>query len=134
MVSSPIHLLAHQLFGGCVCDRAHGHVGSGDTTGVFKWSRDPEVREKDIGFVVIEVGNDDVGWFDVAVQQAFPVGIVEGAGYGADYADSKVNGHACRILLREKLRDVGAVDVVHGGPQVIFVFTSVVNANDVRMS
>ena len=103
LVGSPVHRLAHELFGCGVGDGADGHVGRGEAAGVVEWSGDAEVGEEDAGVIGVEVGDHDVGGLDVAVQQTLLVGVVQGAGDGGDDGYDKVDGHACRIALFQQV-------------------------------
>jgi hypothetical protein len=80
LVSSPVQLFTHELFGRGVGNGAHGHVGRGDAAAVIEWSGNTEVGEENPPIIAVEIGDDDVGGLDVSVQQAPLVGIVQRAG------------------------------------------------------
>ena len=94
----------------------------------------PKSARKTPQVIGIEVGDDDVGGFDVAVQQALLVGIVQRAGHGGDDGDGEFGRHSCRVALLHQLGCIGSVDVVHRDPQLPVVFASVVYSDDVGMA
>jgi hypothetical protein len=59
---------------------AHGHVGGGQPADVVEVAGDAEVGQQDSTRTRVRGGEQDVGRFDVAVQQAALVGVVEGLG------------------------------------------------------
>lgn len=68
-VSLPVHRLAHELLGCRVGNGSNCHVGCGESVGVIEWAGDAEVGEVDIRVVCVEVSDQDVGRFDVAMEQ-----------------------------------------------------------------
>ncbi len=78
-------------------------------------------------------GEQDVGRFDVAVQQAPLVGVVECPGHRGDDGAHVVYRHPVLILGFHQLSRIGALDVVHRNPQLILEVASVVHADDMRM-
>ena len=95
--------LAHELFGGRVGHGADGHVGRGDAAGVIEWSGDAEVGEEHTGVIGIEVGDDDVGGLDVAVQQTFLVGVVQRTGDGGSDGYDVADWHARWVAQFEQV-------------------------------
>ncbi len=73
----------------------------------------------------------DVGGFDVTMQQPAGVGVIERVGDRRDDLDDIGFGHPGRIVAAQQLSGVGALDVVHRDPQLPFVFAAVVDADDV---
>ena len=71
--------------------------------------------------------------YDVSVQKALLVGIVQRARDCGGDGDSEFGGHACRVPLLDQLGRVGAVDVVHRDPQLAVVVASVMDSDNVGM-
>lgn len=78
-------------------------------------------------------GQQDVGGFDVAMQQVALVRVVEGFGDGGDDFDRLGQGHSGGVPLAHVSSGVGAVDVVHRDPQLPLELTAIVQADDVRV-
>ena len=135
LVSATVDLLAHQLLGSGVGHRPDRHIGGGQPADVVDVSCDAEVRQQDslLIIVVIEMGEHDVGRFNVAVKQALFVGIVERTGHGGDDPQDLIGWHAVWIPAGEKAARIETVDVVHRDPQLPVVLAPVVDADDVRM-
>jgi hypothetical protein len=97
LVGATVDLLTHQLLWGRVGNGTHGHVGGGKPADVVDVACDPEVGHQDplLVIVVIDMGEHDVGRFDVAMQQALLVGIVERTGHGGDDAHDLIGWHSC---------------------------------------
>jgi hypothetical protein len=72
-------------------------------------------------------------WFDVAVQQALLVRIVERARHCGDDAKNLLCVHSGREPASEKASRVLTVDKVHRKPELAVVFAAVVHADDMRM-
>ena len=69
LVSTTVDLFTHQLLGCGVGHRPDGHIGRGESTDVIDAAGNAEVGQQDSLFgVVIEMGEHEVGRFDVAVQ------------------------------------------------------------------
>src|SRR5271166_6700087 len=77
LVCPPIDVGAGQLFRRCISDGSHRDIGLGDPADVTEVASYAEVRQQDSAFPVIGMGEQDVGGFDVAVQQAAIVGVIE---------------------------------------------------------
>jgi hypothetical protein len=86
-----------------------------------------------LSIIAVEIGVDDVGGFDVSVQQTPLVGVVQCAGDSGNDGYSEFGGHTCGVALLNQLGCVGAVDVVHRDLQLAVVFTAIVYADDVGM-
>jgi hypothetical protein len=96
------HLFAHELFGSRVGHRAHGHVGSGKSANFADIARYAEVNQQDpLIFIVIEMGDHDVGGFDIAMQQALLVRAIERTSHGGDNAHHVVGVHTCGVASAE---------------------------------
>ena len=68
LVSTAVDLLAHELFGRRVCDRADCRIGRGDSADVVRTAGYPKVAETDSALAVeVGFGQQNVGGFDVAV-------------------------------------------------------------------
>jgi hypothetical protein len=134
LISSPVQVLAHELFGRGVGDSAHGHVGSSDAARVIQWAGNTEVGERNLFIIAVEISDDDVGGLDVSVQQALFVCIIQRAGDSGNDAESKFGRHTCRVSPLYQLSRVGAVDVVHRDPELAVVVASVVYSDDVGMA
>ena len=79
LVGAAVDVLAHQLLGGGVVNGADCHVRGGQSADVIDRAGNAEVGQEDSPLVlVVYVGEQDVGGFNVAVQQALFVGIVQG--------------------------------------------------------
>ena len=133
LVCPPVDVGTRQLFRCGVGNRAHGDIGFGDAADVAKVASYTEVRQQDATFALFGVGEQDVGGFDVAVQQPAIVGIVKRAGDGLDDGAHLVDRHAVLIALLYQPGGIGAVDVVHGDPQLTVEFAAVVHTDDVRV-
>ncbi len=79
------------------------------------------------------MGEQDVGGFDVAVQQAAVVGVIERTRDGADDVAHLVDRHAVRVALFHQPAGIGALDIIHGNPELTVEFAAVVDSDDVRM-
>jgi hypothetical protein len=91
-----VSLFKTALITGGIRDDTHGHVGRGEPADVIDVAGDPEVGQQDplLVIVVIEMGEHDVGRFDVAVQQALLVGVVQRTGHGGDDAQDLIGWHS----------------------------------------
>jgi hypothetical protein len=106
-------------------------VGSSD---VVKVPRDAEVGQEDSLFTVaVEVGQHDVGWFHVAVQQALLVCIVQTTCHRGYDPNHFLDGHTRRVAIRKQARRVETIDEVHRDPQLAVGLTAVMHAHDMRM-
>ena len=131
LVGPAVHRGIGQLLGCRVVDRSHGHVGAGQPAGLVHRPGDPEIRQQDPP--PRPAGEQDVGWFDVAVQQPTPVRVVQRGGDRADDLDRLLARHARGITLPDQPPGVGAVDEVHRDPQLAVDLAAVVHADDVRV-
>jgi hypothetical protein len=104
-----------------------------DAAGVVNRTSDTEVGEERHRVVGVEIRDDYVGGLDISVQQAPLMGIVQCAGDGGNDRDCEFSRDACRVAPLHQLSYIGAVDVVHGDPQLALVFASVVDSDDMRM-
>ena len=59
------------------------------------------------------------------------MGVVEGVGDRRNDLNDLCFRHSGRVLAAQQLRGVGSLHVVHRDPQLPFVFTAVVDADDV---
>ena len=89
LVGSAVEGVTGELLGGGVGEGADGEAGGGETGGVVEGPGNAEVGEVDAALAVgVGLTKQDVGGFDVAVQQAVCVGIVQGSGdAGGDFGD-----------------------------------------------
>ena len=133
LIGAPVEIGAHQLLRRSIGHRSHRHIGGGQSADVGQLARYPEVRQQDPSFAVFWLGEQDVGRFDVAMQQTSLVCVVERAGDRCDDGAHVVFRHPIRIQGFHQLSRVGALDVVHRDPQLTLELASVVHADDVRM-
>ena len=133
LVCMPVDALALELFGRGVGDRADRHVGSGQRAGLPDPARDAEVGEHDPRVTGLGPAEQDVGGFDVPMQQALAVGVVQRLGDRGDDAHHLVRWHPVRVALGEQPGGVGALDILHCDPQLVVELATVVDRDDVRM-
>ena len=70
LVSTTVDVLTHQLLWGRVGHRPNGHIGRGESADVVNIAGDPEVGQQNSPRTRVRTGEQDVGRFDVAMQQA----------------------------------------------------------------
>ncbi len=133
-VCATVNLFAHQLFWSSVGDGADSHVGCSDTAAVIEWSRDSKICQKDVLLIGSQIRDDDVGGFDITMQQALLVRVIQCTSDGAGYCNNKVGMHARWITLRQELVEIGSVDVIHRDPEMIPVLTTVVDPYNMRVA
>jgi hypothetical protein len=114
--------------GGHVVRGADEHAGHGEGLGVLDGG-DAEVGED--GVVGARALDEDVGRFDVAVQDALRVYLAE----GVDEFEADPSGvpHAEGAVLRHDLLQGAAVDQFHDDPQPVARVDDVVDAHDMGM-
>src|SRR5690348_11849560 len=79
LVCAPIGGLTHKLLRGGISNSAQGEICRREAGWVVQWAGDAEVDEVGApGAVAIRLSQQDVGRFDVAVQESVVMGIVEG--------------------------------------------------------
>ena len=131
----PSTSFAHQLLGCAVVDGADRHVGRRQAADVIEAAGNTEVGQQNpllIGAVVGH-GDHDVGRFDIAVQQALLMCVVQRLGHGSHDPAGPRCWASRRVLFAQQRRGVGAVDVVHRDPQLAVELAAVVHPDDVRM-
>jgi hypothetical protein len=79
----------------------------------------------------VRPGQEDVGGFDVAVDQPGMVGGIQGVGYPSEQLTDPVKVH--RGVVVDHRGQVGSVDVAHGQVQHVVGVASVIDRDDVRM-
>src|SRR6202041_3762456 len=94
---------------------------------------DAEVGQHDSSPLAISLGQQDVGGFDVTVQQSALMCIVQRVGDGADDLERQRLRHSRGIPAAQQLGGVGSVDVIHRQPQLSLEFAAVVNTDDVGL-
>jgi hypothetical protein len=112
---------------------ADHHVGCGQTADVTELSGDAEIGEQDPAFPCGWLTKQDVGGFDVAMQQSAGMRVVECASNGYHDLESVGRRHPGPVLGVQDLRCVGALHIVHRNPQLTLKFAAVVDADDVRV-
>ena len=130
LVGAPVNVRAHQLFGCGVGDRSHGEICGGESADLAALPGYSEVGQQDSSFTVFWLGEQDVGRFDVAMQYAPLMGVVERAGHRGDDGAHVMCRHSRRVLVFDQLRGVGAVDVVHRDPQLAIELAAVMHADN----
>ena len=131
LVGAGVDVAAHQLFGRRVGDRSHGEVRVGQPADVVVVSGYSEVSQQDSALAVFWVGEQDIGGFDVAMQQPALVGVVECPGHRGDDGARVVRWHPGRIPVPQQLRGVSSLDVVHCDPQLPVELAAIVHLDDV---
>ena len=126
-------LVGSELLGRRIGNRADRHVRAGERTDLADAAGNTEVRQQDSLVIGVRIGDQDVGRFDVAVQQTAGVRVVERLPHGGDDAHHQIGRHAVGVALGEQPRRVGALDVVHRQPQPAVEVPAVVDRHDVRM-
>ncbi len=132
LISSRVDRLTHQLLGRGIGNRPDGDVGRGQSR-VVDTARDPEVGQKHPLRLQPRVSDQDVGRFDVPMQQPTLVGVVQGGRHRGDDRHRHADRHPLRIVLAQQFRGIGATDEVDGDPKLIARLTPVVDAQNVRM-
>ena len=133
LVCTAVDLGTGQLFGRGVRDGSDRHVGAGEVAVLAGSAGNTEVRQQNPLIRGVGVGDQDVGGLDVAVQQALLVGVVERLGDPGGDPHHVIGGHSVRVALGEQRAGIGALDVVHGDPQLAVDVTAVMHFDDVRM-
>ena len=133
LIGPAVQRHAHQLFGGGVRHRPDRHVGRGQAAGIVDPAGDPEVSQHDSLIRCVGVGDQHVRGLDVPVQQPALMGVVQCRRHGGDELGDLRARHAVGMTLAQQVRGVGAVDVVHGDPQLTVVLAAVVHPDDVGM-
>ena len=133
LVGAAVECQTHQLLGGGIGNRADRHVGLRQCGGIVDPSCDAEIGQHRTPATGIQLGQQDVGRLDVAVQQLALMGVVERVGDRGDDLHDFVGRHALAILLLQQAGSVGALDVGHRYPQLALVLAAVVNGDDVRV-
>ena len=77
LVRMTVQRLTGELFGGSVGDRAHRHIGGGQSATVEGITGNTKVGQQDSSIFLTLVGEQNVGGFDVAMEQIPFVGVVE---------------------------------------------------------
>lgn len=102
LVGAAVDVGARQLLGRSVRGRAYRQVCCGDSADVVKLAGYPEVCQEDSRPPgVVRPGEQDIGGFDIAMQQAALVGVIERSGHGGHDGDHLGDGHAGRILAAD---------------------------------
>ena len=130
LVGPSVQIGALELLGRAVGGGTHRHVRCGQPADLTKLARDAEVCEQDASSGV-GVTQQDVGRFDVTMQQSAGMGVIECLGNGRNDFDDVGTGHTGRVLALQQPGRVGSLDVVHGDPQLAVMFAAVVDADDV---
>ncbi len=133
LVGVTVYVVALELFGCGVGHRADRHVGSGQPAGLTHPPGDAEVGEHDPVVTGVGEAQQDVGRFDVAVQQALAVRVVQRLGDRGDDAHHLVGRHPVRVAVGEQVRGIRAVDELHGDPELVVELPAVVDRHDVRV-
>jgi len=93
-----------------------------------------EVGQKDsLLTLVIDMGHHDVGGFDVTVQQALFVGVIERTGDRRDDTNNFLDRHSSWISIGQESGRIEPVDKVHRYPQLTLFLPTVVHTDDVGM-
>ena len=132
LVSAPVDGLAHQLLGRGVANRSQRHIGGRKAADAFEFASNPEVGQQDSSPVQVGGSNQDVGRFDVTVQQTALMGEVQGVGDRVDDVDDLGHSNPAGAAAQQS-GCVGAVDKVHRDPQVTVELTTIMHAHNVGM-
>ncbi len=92
LIGPAVDVEAHQLLGCRIRGSADSHVGGGEGSagGVGEVARNTEVSQQDSSFTMIDIGDEDVGGLDVAVQEIHAVCVVERSGCRLDDVEHDV--------------------------------------------
>jgi hypothetical protein len=99
LVGTAVDVGTHQLFRRGVGHRSHRHIGGRQTADIGKLSRDSEVGQQDPSFTVFWLGEQDIGRFDVAVQQSPLEGVVECLSDSGDDGAHVLYRHPGRVTV-----------------------------------
>jgi hypothetical protein len=143
-IRSPIEILAPGLLGGHVSHSANGRAGAGEVLVVHGVSRGVCGRNlaggntmgRDFGQSEVEnlgmtaVGNKDVGWLDVTMDDALVVSRIEGIGnFDGQGEDGRGFHRASGDLVLQRR----ALEKLHGNEGLAVLLADVVNRADVGM-
>ena len=79
LVGATVDLMAQELLGGGVGDGPDRHLRRGQLELVVGAAGNPEVGQQDSALLrLVDIGEHDIGRFDVAVQQSAFVGVIQG--------------------------------------------------------
>ena len=124
-VAAPIDAAALELLRRHVVGRAQHHAGLGHRD--VADARDAEIENLDHALAI----GHHVGGFDVAVDDAFVVRVVEAAGHLLD--DLELAPHRNRDAVVDLLRERDPLDVLHHDVGLTFVLAEVENGDDVAV-
>jgi hypothetical protein len=109
-------------------------MSRGDATDVVGIAGNSEVGQEDsLLALVIEMGDHDIGGFDISVQQALLVGVIQRAGNRCDDASNFLDRHSIGISIAQQPSRVEPVDEVHRNPQLAVVLPTIVHTDYVGM-
>ena len=95
------------------------------STDIVAFTCNAKVRQQDSAlFGVVEVGDHNVRGFDIAVQQAVAVGVVQADATALTIGITSSCGIPA-VYLFSKLSGVAAVDIVHRDPKATVVLAAV---------
>ena len=80
LVGPAVQAFTHQLLGRGVGHRAHRHVRCGQTADIVGPACDSEVTQQDSLLTRLGMSEQDVGGFDIAVQQVALMRIIQSVG------------------------------------------------------
>ncbi len=133
LVGATVDLFAFELFGGRVVHRADRHVGTGQIAGLADPTSNTEVGQHDSFVAGLRHPEKDVCRLDVPVQQPTAVGVIEGIGDIGDDVRHVGGRNPVRVLVGQQPGGIGAINELHGDPQLAVEVTAVVDGDDVRV-
>ncbi|OBH03677.1 hypothetical protein A5696_07250 [Mycobacterium sp. E2699] len=133
LVGAAIDLCTHQLFGRGIGKGADGEIGRRKSADVAEWSCNAEVGQQNSSPAVLGLGEQDVGRFDIPMQQPALVGVVKRVGDSGNDGAHVPYRHTGSVAVFQELAGIGALDVIHCNPKASIELPAIMYADDVRV-
>jgi hypothetical protein len=109
------------------------HLSGGKSFGVVDRPGDSKVSKQNPSLIVVRLGQHDIGGFDIAVEKAALVCVVQRAGHSRDDVGNILGGHAYWVAALHQLCCIEPIDVIHCDPKLSLILATVMHPDDVGM-